>query len=218
MITLPRQPGHDFAHLPSALNERYLQSALSDALGRDLAIVGCDVTNLCAHKHGGVSNSGATVLRLSLHTGSPSEDFPIKVKILSPDAVNLFKVDTRFATLVTAVTKAGLVDTLAGPGPYTLLLPTDEAFGKLPAGTIEALLNDIPALTDILLYHVIPGHVPAATLVTLESADTALGVPVTIKVEGDVVMINDATVVTTDVEASNGLIHVIDKVLLPPES
>ncbi|MBN1402545.1 MAG: fasciclin domain-containing protein [Anaerolineae bacterium] len=143
---------------------------------------------------------------------------PATAQAVAQSIVDLVLANDRFATLVTAVTKAGLVDTLAGPGPYTLLLPTDEAFAKLPAGTIEALLNDIPALTDILLYHVIPGQVPAATMVTLESADTALGVPVTITVEGDKVMINDATVVTTDVEASNGLIHVIDTVLLPPES
>jgi len=134
------------------------------------------------------------------------------------DIVDLAVADGRFTTLVTAVTEAGLVETLKGAGPFTVLAPTDDAFGKLPDGTIPALLNDLPTLKNILLYHVLPLEAPAATVVTLTSADTVLGAPVTIKVEGGKVMINDAEVLITDIKASNGIIHVIDTVLLPPES
>jgi uncharacterized surface protein with fasciclin (FAS1) repeats len=121
-----------------------------------------------------------------------------------------------FTTLVTAVEAAGLVDTLKGEGPYTVFAPTDDAFAALPEGTVEALLNDIPALTDILLYHVVPGKVMAADVVNLSSADTVLGEPISIRVEGDAVYVNDAQVIITDIETSNGVIHVIDAVLLPP--
>jgi transforming growth factor-beta-induced protein len=131
------------------------------------------------------------------------------------DIVDIAVEDGRFTTLVTAVQAAGLVDTLKGEGPYTVFAPTDDAFDKLPAGTIEALLDDIPTLTDILLYHVVPGKVMAADVVNLSSADTALGQPVTISVMGDKVMINDAQVIIADIEASNGVIHVIDSVILP---
>lgn len=123
--------------------------------------------------------------------------------------------DGRFNTLVAAVTAAGLVDTLKSEGPFTVLAPTDDAFKKLPAGTVEGLLKDIPTLKNILLYHVVPGKVMAADVVKLTSADTALGKPVTISVTGDKVMINNSQVIITDIAASNGVIHVIDTVLLP---
>lgn len=131
------------------------------------------------------------------------------------DIVDIAVEDGRFTTLVTAVQAAGLVDTLKGEGPYTVFAPTDDAFSKLPAGTVEGLLDDIPTLTNILLYHVVPGKVMAADVVNLSSADTALGQPVTISVMGDKVMINDAQVIITDIEASNGVIHVIDSVIIP---
>jgi uncharacterized surface protein with fasciclin (FAS1) repeats len=124
--------------------------------------------------------------------------------------------DERFETLVAAVTAADLAETLQGEGPFTVFAPTDDAFAQLPEGTVEGLLNDIPALTDILLYHVVSGEVMAADVVNLTSADTALGKPLNISVEGDKVMINDAQVLITDIQASNGVIHVIDTVLLPP--
>jgi uncharacterized surface protein with fasciclin (FAS1) repeats len=120
-----------------------------------------------------------------------------------------------FNTLVAAVEAAGLVDTLKGDGPFTVFAPTDEAFAALPEGTIEALLEDIPTLTDILLYHVVPGKVLAADVVNLTSATTALGQDVQISVENGNVMINGATVIATDIETSNGVIHVIDTVILP---
>ena len=121
-----------------------------------------------------------------------------------------------FTTLVAAVQAAGLVDTLKGAGPFTVFAPTDEAFKKLPAGTVEALLKDPAKLKDILLYHVVPGKVMAADVANLSSADTALGKPIAIKVVDGKVMINDASVVLPDVAASNGVIHVIDSVILPP--
>jgi uncharacterized surface protein with fasciclin (FAS1) repeats len=122
-----------------------------------------------------------------------------------------------FNTLVAAVEAAGLVDTLKGDGPFTVFAPTDEAFAALPEGTIEALLEDIPTLTDILLYHVVPGKVLAADVVNLTSATTALGQDVQISVENGNVMINGATVIATDIETSNGVIHVIDTVIIPSE-
>ncbi len=132
------------------------------------------------------------------------------------DIVDIAVADGRFTKLVTAVQAAGLVETLKGAGPFTVFAPTDEAFAKLPEGTFEALAADVPQLKDILLYHVVPGKVMAADVVKLASADTALGKPIAIKVEGGKVMINEATVLITDIEASNGVIHVIDTVILPP--
>jgi uncharacterized surface protein with fasciclin (FAS1) repeats len=122
-----------------------------------------------------------------------------------------------FKTLATALEAAGLVDTLKGPGPFTVFAPTDAAFAKLPAGTVEGLLKDKPKLTAILTYHVVPGNVKAADVVKLDSAKTVNGQSVAIKVVDGKVMVDNATVTTADVEASNGVIHVIDTVLLPKE-
>ena len=121
-----------------------------------------------------------------------------------------------FTTLLAAVEAAGLVETLEGEGPYTVFAPTDDAFAALPEGTVEGLLEDPEALGDILLYHVVPGEVTSDQVVTLESATTAQGSDVSIRVEGDSVFVNDAQVIMTDIQASNGVIHVIDAVLLPP--
>jgi transforming growth factor-beta-induced protein len=133
------------------------------------------------------------------------------------DIVETAIADGRFETLVAAVTAADLVDTLKGDGPYTVFAPTDDAFAKLPAGTVDALLKDIPTLKDILLYHVVAGKVMAEDVVKLTSATTVLGEPVTISVSGSTVNVNDAKVTVTDIECSNGVIHVIDTVLLPPK-
>lgn len=121
-----------------------------------------------------------------------------------------------FTTLLAAVEAAGLVETLEGEGPYTVFAPTDDAFAALPEGTVEGLLEDPEALGDILLYHVVPGEVTSDQVVTLESATTAQGSDLAIRVEGDSVFVNDAQVIVTDIQASNGVIHVIDAVLLPP--
>lgn len=123
-----------------------------------------------------------------------------------------------FKTLAAALQAAGLVDTLKGPGPFTVFAPTDAAFAKLPAGTVEDLLKpeNKAKLTAILTYHVVPGKVMAADVVKLKDAKTVNGAMVHVKVAGDTVMINDAKVTATDIVASNGVIHVIDSVLLPP--
>ena len=131
--------------------------------------------------------------------------------------VDVLVNDGRFTTLVAAVEAAALVEPLSGEGPLTVFAPTDEAFAKLPAGTVEALLNDIPALTNILLYHVVDGAVKAEDVVKLTSADTLAGQPVSIKVEDGKVFINEAQVIIADIVTSNGIIHAIDAVLLPPQ-
>jgi transforming growth factor-beta-induced protein len=135
------------------------------------------------------------------------------------DIVDTAVADGRFKTLAAALGAAGLVDTLKGEGPFTVFAPTDDAFAKLPAGTVETLLKpeNLEQLKSILLYHVVSGKVMADQVVTLESADTVLGKPVTIKVMDGKVYVNDSQVVLTDVLASNGVIHVIDSVLLPPQ-
>jgi uncharacterized surface protein with fasciclin (FAS1) repeats len=132
------------------------------------------------------------------------------------DIVDIAVNDGRFTTLVTALGEAELVDTLKGEGPFTVFAPTDDAFAALPDGALEGLLADKAALTDVLLYHVVPGKVMAADVVTLSSADTVLGEPVSIMVDGNTVMVNDAQVIITDIEGTNGVIHVVDAVLLPP--
>jgi transforming growth factor-beta-induced protein len=132
------------------------------------------------------------------------------------DIVDIAVADGRFTTLVAALTAAGLVDTLKGAGPFTVFAPTDDAFKKLPEGTVEGLLKDIPALTKILLYHVVPAHYEAAALAKLTTVETVGGPSLTVKVEQGNVRINDAQVIIADVKASNGVIHVIDTVLLPP--
>jgi uncharacterized surface protein with fasciclin (FAS1) repeats len=129
--------------------------------------------------------------------------------------VDIAIANGNFTTLVAAVQAAGLVDTLSGEGPFTVFAPTDEAFAKLPAGTVEALLADPDKLAAILTYHVVSGTVMAADVVELNSAKTVNGQEVSIKVWDGKVMINDATVTATDIVASNGVIHVIDTVILP---
>ncbi len=124
-----------------------------------------------------------------------------------------------FKTLVTAVKAAGLVDTLKSKGPFTVFAPTDDAFAKLPEGTVEGLLKDIPKLKAVLTYHVVSGKVMAADVVKLKTAKTVQGQEVKIDASKWHLhknpKINDANVVTVDVSADNGVIHVIDKVLLP---
>jgi uncharacterized surface protein with fasciclin (FAS1) repeats len=121
-----------------------------------------------------------------------------------------------FKTLVAAVQAAGLVETLQGAGPFTVFAPTDEAFAKLPAGTVEALLKDPAKLKQILLYHVVAGKVMAADAVKLTEAKTVQGSAAKISVMGGKPMIGNAHIVKTDIVASNGVIHVIDTVILPP--
>jgi uncharacterized surface protein with fasciclin (FAS1) repeats len=134
------------------------------------------------------------------------------------DIVDTAVAAGQFKTLAAALTAAGLVDTLKGPGPFTVFAPTDAAFAKLPAGTVDTLLKpeSKAKLTAILTYHVVAGKVMAADVVKLKEAKTVNGAMVAVKVDGGNVMINNAKVTTADIEASNGVIHVIETVLLPP--
>jgi uncharacterized surface protein with fasciclin (FAS1) repeats len=134
------------------------------------------------------------------------------------DIVDTAVAAGQFKTLAAALTAAGLVDTLKGPGPFTVFAPTDGAFAKLPAGTLDTLLKpeSKAKLTAILTYHVVAGKVMAADVVKLKQAKTVNGAMDAVKVDGGTVMINNAKVTTADIAASNGVIHVIDTVLLPP--
>ena len=123
----------------------------------------------------------------------------------------------QFKTLAKALTEAELIDTLKGKGPFTVFAPTDAAFAKIPKETLAAILKDKEKLKAILTYHVVPGKVMAADVVKLEKAKTVQGSNVKIVVKDGKVMVNQAKVVKTDIETSNGVIHVIDAVILPPE-
>lgn len=125
-----------------------------------------------------------------------------------------------FNTLVAAIQAADLVDTLKSDGPFTVFAPTDEAFSALPAGTIEYLLKpeNKDELVAILTYHVVPGRVTASDVVKIDSADTVNGQAIVVTAENGFVRINEATVISADIDASNGVIHVIDEVILPPKS
>lgn len=134
------------------------------------------------------------------------------------DIVDTAVASGQFKTLAAALGAAGLVDPLKGAGPFTVFAPTDDAFAKLPAGTVEELLKpeNKAKLTAILTYHVVAGNVMAADVVKLTEAKTLNGAMVKVKTSGEAVMINDSTVSAADIAASNGVIHVIDTVLLPP--
>ncbi len=139
----------------------------------------------------------------------PSSDEP------TMNIVEIAASNGSFNTLVTAVQAAGLAETLSGKGPFTVFAPTDEAFAKIPQADLEALLADKEALTAVLTYHVVAGKVMAEDVVSLSSATTVNGQDVDIKIWDGKVMVDGATVLTTDIEATNGVIHVIDSVILP---
>ncbi len=136
---------------------------------------------------------------------------------MKKDIVDVAVENGSFTTLVAAVQAAGLVDTLKGDGPFTVFAPTDEAFAALPEGTVEMLLKpeNKDKLVAILTYHVVPGKIMAAEVMKLSSAETVQGEAVMVAIDDGNVMINKAKVVIPDVKASNGVIHVIDAVLLP---
>lgn len=133
------------------------------------------------------------------------------------DIVDVAASNESFTTLVAAVQAAGLVETLKGEGPFTVFAPTDEAFAALPDGTVESLLKpeNKDQLIAVLTYHVVPGKVMAADVVKLDEAATVQGQSVDIKVKGSKVMIDGAKVIQTDITTTNGVIHVIDSVILP---
>jgi uncharacterized surface protein with fasciclin (FAS1) repeats len=142
----------------------------------------------------------------------------------SKDIVDTAVAAGSFKTLATALQAAGLVDTLKGQGPFTVFAPTDEAFAKLPAGTVQELLKpeNKAKLTAILTYHVVPGRVPASEVAKINSAKTVNGQSLMIKANSGTVMVDNAQVAQTDILCSNGVIHVIDSVLLlrrpPPDA
>jgi len=138
----------------------------------------------------------------------------------SKDIVDTAVAAGQFKTLAAALGAAGLVSTLKGPGPFTVFAPTDAAFAKLPQGTVATLLKpeNKAALTSILTYHVVSGKVMASDVVKLTKATTVNGADVAIMVSNGSVMVNNATVTMTDIVASNGVIHVIDTVLMPPKN
>ena len=172
-------------------------------------------------------SSGTTPTSTAPSTTAPAASSPAATTPATPkasaDIVDTAVAAGGFTTLAQALTAAGLVDTLKGAGPFTVFAPTDAAFATLPAGTLEALLKEPKGkLAEILKYHVVPGKVMAADVVKLngQKVKTVQGGELTVQVTGDKVALVDATghrvnVVTTDVAASNGVIHVIDGVLLP---
>lgn len=171
-----------------------------------------------AVKNGSVSVDGAKVVKTDIETSNgvihviDSVILPSEQDIVATAAAN-----DSFSTLVAAVKAAGLVETLQGEGPFTVFAPTNEAFAKLPAGTVESLLKpeNREKLVAILTYHVVPGRVYSSDVVKLNSAQTVNGKSASIKVGGGSVMIDNAKVVATDIDTANGVIHVIDSVILP---
>ncbi|MEH1937121.1 MAG: fasciclin domain-containing protein [Nostoc sp.] len=131
-----------------------------------------------------------------------------------PDIIDTAINAGSFNTLVTAITTAGLDTALKGDGPFTVFAPTDEAFSKLPSGAVEELLQDVIKLRKVLEYHVVSGKINAADLVQLQKLTTTEGKDIKVNAENNV-KVNDAYIVTSDVEADNGIIHVIDSVLFP---
>ena len=190
-------------------------AAIAGALALTLAACGDD---------GSDDADAATEEAAEAPAAAPAEDMEPAEEMAPADEpgtiVDVAAATDGFSTLVAAVQAAGLVETLSGEGPFTVFAPTDDAFAAALEAlgiTAEELLADTETLTSILTYHVVPGEVPSSDVVTLDgqSVATVNGADVAISVDGDTVMVNDATVTAVDVEASNGVIHVIDTVLLP---
>ncbi len=154
-----------------------------------------------------------------LFCAKKKEEAPKQAEVATPgDIIEVATADGHFTTLLSAITAAGLTETLKGPGPFTVFAPTDSAFAKLPPGTVESLMQDVPTLKNILLFHVIPMKVMAIDITTTPKYTSLLGDTLNVmSMPGGRVMIGDATIVKADVEAKNGVIHVIDKVLVPPQ-
>ena len=162
-------------------------------------------------KLGLASLAAAAALSISIGMSAPAQ-------AAESDIVDTAVAAGSFKTLAAALSAADLVETLKGDGPFTVFAPTDEAFAKLPDGLVEDLLKpeNKDKLTAILTYHVVPGAVMAADVVKLDEAKTVNGAMVDIEVKGNAVMVDGAKVTATDVAASNGVIHIIDTVILPP--
>lgn len=194
--------------------------AVVGALGLTLFLGACSTESNTA----GSTPAPATSAPMQTMTDSPSPTASPTASAAEKDIVDTAVDAGNFTTLAAALQAAGLVETLKGPGPFTVFAPTDEAFGNLPAGTVEQLLQEPQGrLAEILKYHVVSGEVPASEVVKLDGqkVETVQGAELTVEVEGDNVVLVDAdgnrvNVVTTDVQASNGVIHVLDGVLMPP--
>lgn len=180
---------------------------------------GSDVT--VSLRHGSVFVNGARVLNANVK--APNAVIHVIDSVLLPPApepnlVATLQADGRFGTLIAAVTAAGLAETLATGGPFTVFAPTDEAFAKLPAGTVEALLADVDALKNVLLYHVVSGDKPAAALLKERSVETLQGSDVHVYSWWGRVYVNRSRVIDANISAGNGTVHAISTVLLPPAS
>ena len=162
--------------------------------------------------------ASASIPALAGNYGSHSSSSSYGMKKAQADIVDTAVAAGSFNTLVTAVKAAGLVETLKGPGPFTVFAPTDEAFAKIPKEKLDALIADKAALTKVLTYHVVPGKIMSSELIKarLTTANTVQGQPVTIDARVSV-KVNDAQVQKADIVTSNGVIHVIDSVILPPD-
>lgn len=182
-------------------------SSAGTALGQSLPIAAAS----------GVRVGNANVIKTDIETSNGIIHVIDTVLIPANDIIETARSAGSFKTLLTAIEAAGLTDALRGDGPFTVFAPTDEAFAKLPAGTVEGLLKDIPQLKTVLTYHVVPGKVLASDVVQLSEAKTLQGQSVTIDASSGV-RIDAARVVKTDVMATNGVIQVIDEVLLPSSS
>ena len=180
-----------------------------------LAIAACSA----AASPSAVPTAASTPSPAATAAAAPSAMPSASAAAMTKDIVQTATDAGSFKTLLAAVKAAGLVETLQGKGPFTVFAPTDAAFAALPAGTLDGLLKDPAALKKILLYHVVSGSVTADKVVGLTSATSVEGSPIAVSVKNGTVYLNDsAKVVTPDVMASNGVIHVIDKVILPPSN
>lgn len=192
-------------------------AAVATGLALGLAACGGDDSSSASSTTAApASQASTTAAPASSTTAAPSTTAAAKTTI-----VDVAAGSSDFKTLVAAVKAAGLVDTLSGPGPFTVFAPTDAAFATALKSlnlTAEQLLADKATLTKILTYHVVAGEVPASKVLTMNgtSVATVNGAKVDIKVSGSSVSVNTANVTKTDIKASNGVIHVIDSVLLPP--
>ena len=178
-----------------------------------IAIAACSA----AASPSAVPTAASTPSPAATAAAAPSAMPSASAAAMAKDIVQTATDAGSFKTLLAAVKAAGLVETLQGKGPFTVFAPTDAAFAALPAGTLDGLLKDPAALKKILLYHVVSGSVTADKVVGLTSATSVEGSPIAVSIKDGTVYLNDsAKVVTPDVMASNGVIHVIDKVILPP--
>jgi uncharacterized surface protein with fasciclin (FAS1) repeats len=183
-------------------------------IGTGVFLAGCTAQNT----QGGATASPSPMAQAQPTTAPQTTGSAMRT-VVSPMAqqniLQTAEAAGNFTTLLAAVKAAGLESTLNGAGPFTVFAPTDEAFKKLPAGTVEALLKDKAQLTKILTYHVLPAKVDAKAASQVTTAKTVQGGSLTIKPSGSTLMIDNATVVTADIMTSNGVIHVIDTVLMP---